>query len=62
MQKSAIEGGHYEDLANLSFARDELKKADGPEMLKHLRKVGAFGLDVIKSMGASILATILLGG
>jgi hypothetical protein len=62
MQKRASESGHYSDLANLSFARDELKKADGPAMLKYLKKVGGFGLDIIKGVGSSILATILLGG
>ncbi len=62
MQKSAAEGGHHTDLANLLFARDELKKADGPAMLKYLKKVGEFGLDVIKGTGSSILTTLLLGG
>ena len=62
MQKSAAEGGHYEDIANLRFASDELKKADGLAMLKHLKKVGAFGLDIIKGTGSSILVALLLGG
>jgi hypothetical protein len=62
IQKSASEREHYSDLANLSFARDELKKADGPEMLKYLKKVGEFGLDVIKGMGSSILVNLLIRG
>lgn len=62
MQKSAIKGEHYTDIANLSFAIDELKKADGPEMLKYLKLMRKFGLDVIKGMGSSILVTLLLGG
>ena len=60
MQQKARGGEHYEDLANLSFARDELNKADGPAMLKHLKKVGEFGLDIAKGIGCSLLAALLL--
>jgi hypothetical protein len=59
--KNAKEGDHYTDVASLTFARDELKKADGPAMLKHLRSVGKFGLDIIKSMGSAILVKLIMG-
>jgi hypothetical protein len=61
MQKRATTSDHYADLASLSFARDELEKADGPAMLKHLKKVGKFGVDIVKDVGATVLAALILG-
>ena len=61
LQKNACKDEHYTDLANVTLARDELKKADGPSMLKYLRKTGEFGLDIIKGMGSTVLLQLLMG-
>jgi len=62
VQEQAKEDQHRTDLANITLARDELNKADGPAMLKYLRKVGGFGLDIIKAVGSEILIKLITGG
>ncbi len=61
LRKHAKKEEDYTDLANLTFARDELNKADGPAMLTHLKKVGSFGLDIAKEAAASIIVKLITG-
>jgi hypothetical protein len=60
LQKNAKEDQHFTDLANMTFARDELNKADGPAMLRYLRQVGKFGLDIVKGIGVSLLVQLIM--
>ena len=62
MQMKDVEAQHLTDLSNIVLARDQLDKADGPSMLKYLRKTGEFGLDIIKGIGADLLLMLIKGG
>ncbi len=61
IQEQAKEDEHRTDLANITLAKDELNKADGPAMLKYLKKIGNFGKDIIVEIGAEALKKIILG-
>lgn len=61
IQKQSKEDDHRIDLANITLARDELNKADGPAMLKYLKKIGGFGKDIIIEVAAETLKKIILG-
>jgi hypothetical protein len=55
MRRTA-EGDPEQDLALAEIARAEIsaKSNDGPAALEHLRKAGAWALDVAKSIGAEV--------
>lgn len=52
---------HLTDLAYLTLARDELRKADGPAMLKYLKKVGSFGRDIAVGVISGYLDKLMSG-
>ena len=49
----------YKDVSEVVVARDELKRANGPEMLKYLRKATPWVLDVAKSIGVGLVVSLL---
>lgn len=61
VQEQAKEDEQRTDLANITLARDELNKADGPAMLKYLKKIGEFSKEIIIEIGAETLKKIITG-
>ena len=61
MKQKATDSDQFKQIGEIAVARDELKKADGPAMLKHLKKGGKFALQVAKEVGLSLLRKILTG-
>jgi hypothetical protein len=59
LPKRAKEDSHYEKLAEVSQALYELNKANGPGMLRHLKKAGKWVLDVALETGKDIAAKVI---
>jgi len=57
--KHAENESDYEKIANVIQAMDELKKANGPGMLQHLKKAGKWVLDVALETGKDIAAKVI---
>ncbi|MBW2106866.1 MAG: hypothetical protein JRI26_12820 [Deltaproteobacteria bacterium] len=50
---------HYKDIAEVVRAREELNKANGPGMLKHLKRVGNWVLENAKDMSARVIVKLI---
>jgi len=59
LPKMASSPEHYKDIAEVVRAREELNKANGPGMLKHLKRVGNWVLENAKDMSARVIVKLI---
>lgn len=59
MIKSHKQNSDFEKVGYVSIAQKELSKANGPGMLKYLKKAGEWALEVAKDVGADVIVKLL---
>lgn len=59
MIKSIRENSDFEKVGYVSIAQNELNKANGPGMLKHLKKAGDWVLEIAKDVGSKVIVDLL---
>lgn len=59
LKNRAKQDSDYKDISEVVIARDELKKANGPDMLKFLKKTTPWVLRVAKDIGVGFVITYL---
>jgi hypothetical protein len=59
LQKTATTEEELNNLAKLATARQELKKANGPGMIKYLRRTGRWVFETATNLGLNVVAQIL---
>jgi uncharacterized protein (DUF433 family)/RNA polymerase subunit RPABC4/transcription elongation factor Spt4 len=59
--KRAKTDPEFEAVNQVSMALDDLKKANGPTMLRRLRNCGTWVLDVAKDIGVSVVSKLIEG-
>ena len=59
MIESSRQKSDFEKVGYVSIAQKELDKANGPGMLKHLKKAGDWVLEVAKDVSAEVIVKLL---